>query len=1246
MGLAEAKATLGLVTPKKKQKAPSLFEQVRGAVAGVVPGAVTLGGLIAKEATAPVRAGIDVVRGEASPQEALGAVLRGGNVGGSIAAGLLGGNNPVARAVGGAGSLLAPATERYQPASLSQGESFRHTYEDVIHPSRFAQASQQGQIVGKLLEDVGNASLVAGAAAPLLKGAAEGATAGSLTSRAAGRAAEIAARTESLGAKGVNALTVSPYRLGLRAVGKGAQSLLEAAPESFRVATSAAKLLDPVLRSEKGLANEGAVRGRQAGDLATKEVAGYLKQAGSADLFEAARAKMLGLDEPIREAVAAGRPVDPQFMADVFPDQVAGHAVRPEVAQILADYHAGTLPPEVAKVLDETSAAMTAGEQTRTVKALAGEGFSRTGGQLDPAHLGNAPITPEIDRLTAQRERVDTKLGGKVQVAERQLRRAVTAEKVPEDFTRKDVVRTVMTEGRQRRAGLLRPGQPVPAEAGASVLSSDLGVKREATSLVRPVTERARTEGEALGLAKAADDTARRAARTTVVGRQQLLAHEGGILGRRATAAQGRALATGDLTEAALSAQAEQAGSSFAAGRRAEQASVRRRTAEQKLTEARDVHAKMVAELDTKIEAARRNPQNYPARWRPVMEANSRWAEHLKSASKNAGTPQDAALLAQMAHDVPLLPDELAAAGLDPQHVTQGYVADVRREQTAARASDNIAPERKLAAEHERQAGSLIPMAPGKVAEMERSQAMARARNQVIQGVLEPQRFDAAGNAVMDPATNTPVGYSRSARSVLRQDFDQVVNDARAFADSEKPGDAAHAKRRVGEAVFKAMQEKGWEAWNPADEALLAHPPMVDPESTLFLKNGSAAMLREYLAPKDAGPVLEAMQTINRKWKGLVLPFSVRWQIGDAVGNALMAWGGGGIDPATLASRFKEAREAIARGEIPDRVTQNTLATDDPVLLGLREEAKPPRTPIGKGLKAVQDRAFKLNHTINSIERSAYYLERLDRLGGEAAPGAVEQAIRDANRTMGDFANLSPFERRYMTQALPFWSWIRHITRLTGRVAIDNPARLVFGLRLSAVYADDQTQLPGWAQGGLPIGNNVIPLGGLNPFADVFGGPAAPVSTSGGFGGANVLRALSPAIQVPFAALTGKNLKRESFELTTPTGSVRKDEYGKAVPTPLLGRPGALLSYIADQVPIAKSVRGLLPSVGSGSLNTGPAIRYDTGEAYRKGRKPMQPDSVVSPRADTAARLLLPFFPQVVNAPKQKAIAIKRLRSG
>jgi hypothetical protein len=167
--LKDVRQTLGVAPVTKKPPAPSLFEQAKGAVLGVVPGVAKLGGLIAKEATGPLRAGIDVARGEATPQEAIGAVLRGGVPGSSVAAGLLGQHNPAARLVGGVNTLLAAGNERYNPASVSQGESFRHTAGDIAHPSRFAQASQQGQIVGKVLEDVGNVSMVAGAGAPLLR---------------------------------------------------------------------------------------------------------------------------------------------------------------------------------------------------------------------------------------------------------------------------------------------------------------------------------------------------------------------------------------------------------------------------------------------------------------------------------------------------------------------------------------------------------------------------------------------------------------------------------------------------------------------------------------------------------------------------------------------------------------------------------------------------------------------------------------------------------------------------------------------------------------------------------------------------------------------------------------------------------------------------------------------------------------------------------------------------------------------
>lgn len=1410
--VGEIAKRMGLIdtTAAHKKHAASSWEQVTGLVGGVIPGAIGMVAQGAKNAIAVPRTVYDAARGDASIGDVAGAAIRG--VPGS----------PVGLAEGFVGHRLLPLgnPEKYEGAQTDLGASFRNTAEDVRHPTRFKQASDEGRILAKLVEDAGNVSIAGMAAAPVLAGLGEGSGPGA---RLAARAAPIAGKVESLGAKAVDAATVGPYRYGLRKAGKLAQAALETAPETNKFATSAARLLDPVLRSEKRLASEGNVQGYLAGERVQSNINELRKGAGSDAAFEASVAQLTGLDAPIREAVAADlhsnlpaipgeeaaagtlpvrRPdvvpgfdrgkLSDELLATLYPNQLEGYGVRPEVGRMLADYHAGTLDPEVAAKIEETTAKLREIKDADTLKALGeGSGFSGKG-SLNPEQLGTAPLTDSgIGALENERARVGKKTQEAVDVAGRKLRRAEVAERVPEDFSRSDVQRTVLAEGRRNRAyGKPTPGTPaLPGEVlGPDVAAADLGARTAPESLVRGVTRRARVEGEALGLAKAADDAAGRASRrpsTTLVdvqrgegaaavdragklgwrqtqegrlserarqasadaeaalvgmpeqaktvtrqqaqeahaldqanggsegwadlagmkgarkvyeaidaetrlsdaygntgaaqdtltggvdraiergaavGREQgataQLQSEAGLLGRRAENAYERAQATGDLHEEALKAQAKQAGDSFAAGRRAEQTSTRRRTAQQGLTAAQDAQRQALEHIDGKLNAARANPQSYPARWRPAMEGQIRWVEHLRKAADAAGTPHDKALLTEMVADVPLLPEEMQARGLDPRHVTTGYLSDVTRDQTASRLTTSLAPERKLAAENQRASESDVPTSAKALARRESQQATYRVHNDVVQALLEPMQVDAAGKAVIDVATNTPTGYSRSAESVLgREGLDQILQDARAKAQGEKPGNGAHARRLQSEAVFEAMRAKGWEAFDPTgsggDGRFGLPAAMVNPETTAFLKRGSASMLDNYLVPKNMNLVLQAAHYINTRWKGAVLPFSLRWQIGDAVGNALMAWAGGGITPLDLYRHAKAVKAAAARGEIPDRVAQHGLALDAGIELGLRDAPRAPRTVLGKAYKGFQGKAFALNETINRLERSAFYLAKLEEFGGKETAGAAERAIRESNRVMGDFSNMAPWEKRYLTQVFPFWSWMRHITRLTGAVAIDNPARMVHMLRLSALYADDQVDLPDWAKGGLPIGNNlVIPLRGLEPFGDVTSGPAIPVSGSGGLGTANAFRAMSPAIMLAAAGLTGRNLKRESWDLSTPTKNKRTDQYGRAVPTPLIRHPAELASYAADLVPILRTARDLAPSVGAGGFQGGPALRYDTGETRTKGHKAMKPDQVLGKfgvpdlggRGDVVGHLV-PFFPQAVNAKQQKAIAARRRRS-
>jgi hypothetical protein len=163
-----------------------LLEQFGEVGSGIVPGLIGFGADVARTAVAPVRAAVDVARGE------------------------LGGKN------------LWEIAQREVPAFTQVGTSIAHTGQDIIDPSRFAQASKEGTIVSKVLEDIGNAALVSGPVGKALGTAGTVAgEAGAIGGEVAGEAAAQAA-TRGTGLAGLAARAGAPeLAQGLESAGRG-----------------------------------------------------------------------------------------------------------------------------------------------------------------------------------------------------------------------------------------------------------------------------------------------------------------------------------------------------------------------------------------------------------------------------------------------------------------------------------------------------------------------------------------------------------------------------------------------------------------------------------------------------------------------------------------------------------------------------------------------------------------------------------------------------------------------------------------------------------------------------------------------------------------------------------------------------------------------------------------------------------------------------------------------------------------
>jgi len=310
------------------------------------------------------------------------------------------------------------------------------------------------------------------------------------------------------------------------------------------------------------------------------------------------------------------------------------------------------------------------------------------------------------------------------------------------------------------------------------------------------------------------------------------------------------------------------------------------------------------------------------------------------------------------------------------------------------------------------------------------------------------------------------------------------------------------------------------------------------------------------------------------------------------------------------------------------------------------------RGNIGNVFPSFRKRAYRVNEAINRVGRHAYFLAKLgDELNKLNAaqgtnytiddiaelrlherPGPIreawEDAIDTANEVMGDWLDLTPFERRVVLPHLTFYAWTKHIHKLFIRLAKDNPAAIKWQMYLGALaYDPDSDPLEIYSSYVPTPGGGLAGTNFLNPFGDVVEGPLGSFALQGD--PSRLFSGTSPMPRILSGAFPGVNLAKGLRPVSRQygTGDVTKTGIQKYVP--LITRPGELLGFATQQFPLGTKVLDLLPSgqLPGTSIQTGPFERYDTGQARFR---PMtsRPVPKFGGRLLTAARLItLPGVP-------------------
>ena len=485
-------------------------------------------------------------------------------------------------------------------------------------------------------------------------------------------------------------------------------------------------------------------------------------------------------------------------------------------------------------------------------------------------------------------------------------------------------------------------------------------------------------------------------------------------------------------------------------------------------------------------------------------------------------------------------------------------------------------------------------------------------------------------------------------------------------------------KEEYGRLVVIEMENRGFRAIDPYGKISSRMPVARVTHETMFVPAGfpeAIAKVEKIIDPASWNGFLRGAHKVTSQFKTTTLVLSVAWQLGDLFSNMIIAQMSG-VNVVDMIRRMKEVKAeeygpglrtlVDATSELPTPTPKIRIAKESPIqdisasladrryLYKIPEgDALPPlltrltgkEYPAAVRGRGVINTSFKINETINRIQRHAYFLEVLDtRLKAEgldldtiAADGSwkndpelrkiVLAAADTANDFLGDFADLSMGERKYMTPFIPFYAWTKHIHKVFTMLGSDSPQSLRWYIYMGTLVYDPDEDPMGLRYGNPTWFGGAFSTNILNPFGDVFGGPIGSVLADDDIRPA--LNTFGPVPRLGFA-LGGYNIARNQ-PISRPSGSGAYTLSGSEISPPLLPftRPRELAGFTLQQFPIVQRAMNIAPGsrIPGTRIALGPVARYDTGEV-RLNPRTRQPNVKYGGRLAAVGRLFsLPGIP-------------------
>jgi len=239
-----------------------------------------------------------------------------------------------------------------------------------------------------------------------------------------------------------------------------------------------------------------------------------------------------------------------------------------------------------------------------------------------------------------------------------------------------------------------------------------------------------------------------------------------------------------------------------------------------------------------------------------------------------------------------------------------------------------------------------------------------------------------------------------------------------------------------------------------------------------------------------------------------------------------------GVDPVTRAQVLMKKYQEV----MPPEVKQASFLAETQTGTHLGAAGKSPvgkainaieKTPPAKAYKATTDALYKINQTMEDVQRQAAWLDSAKKLANtnlaaeskgvlselglqffsqeellkninKFTPEMHEAVLNDVYKWMGQYNMMTPFERTTLKRFVPFWPWYRHVIKLATRLPIEHPKRTAILTGLASIANESNKKelqkelgitggkIPEWMEAYIPVGvaggkERLLSTRGINP---------------------------------------------------------------------------------------------------------------------------------------------------------------------